>query len=223
MQHVLKWKLILPLALLFFIASAIFGPMLGNFMRVDAASTSDIALAKKILSNPNIVLAKSHPGGKTDGIYCTGKIDHATAYCNIIELANGQKAARSSYYDPSQHQSGPGGSTTVQPLVLQLILAAAASGHKVSVLEIAGGVHSTHTTHYTGHAVDFSSFNGQQVTGRNQPSIQLIQTLLPLLSSGSGIGQSGCGQMPPSLAKSLQAHHILTFPDSCGHVHIQVP
>ncbi len=226
MQHVLKWKLILPLALLFFIASAIFGPMIGNFMRIYAAGsmvTQDIALAKKILSNPNIMLAKSHPGGKTDRIYCTGKIDHATAYCNVIELANGQKAARSSYFDPSVGQSGPGGSTTVQPLLLQIILAAAASGHQVGVREIAGGVHGTHVAHYSGHAVDFSTFNGQQVTGRNQPSIQLIQTLLSLLTSGSGIGQSQCGLTPPPLAKALQAHHILTFPDSCGHVHIQVP
>ncbi|MEO8954175.1 MAG: hypothetical protein ABI396_06745 [Ktedonobacteraceae bacterium] len=226
MKHFLKWKLILPLAVLFFIASAIFGPMVGNSMHIYAAGSigmQDIALAKKILSNPNIVLAKSHPGGKTDGVYCTGKIDHATAYCNIVELANGQKAARSSYNDPSHGQSGPGGSTTVQPLLLQIILAAAASGHKVGVNEIAGGVHPAHVAHYSGHAVDFSTFNGQQVTGRNQPSIQLIQSILPLLSSGSGIGQSQCGQTPPQLAKDLQAHHILTFPDSCGHVHIQVP
>jgi len=226
MKQSLKWKLIFPLLLLFMIASTIFGLMVRNFMSADAAGSitaQDMALAKKILSNPNIVLAKSHPGGRTDKVYCTGKIDHATAYCNIVELANGQKAARSSYYDPSVGQSGPGGSTTVQPLILQIILAAAASGHKVGVLEIAGGVHGTHTTHYTGHAVDINMFNGQQLTGRNQPSIQLIQTVLSILPSGSGIGQSECGSLPPSLAKELQAQHIQTFPDSCGHVHIQVP
>ena len=94
MKHFLKWKLILPLLPLFFMAIAIFGLMAGNFMSAHAAGsivTQDIALAKKILSNPNIVLAKSHLGGKTDGVYCTGKIDHATAYCNIIELANGHR------------------------------------------------------------------------------------------------------------------------------------
>src|SRR5579884_814376 len=192
MKHILKWKRILPLVPLFFMASAIFGLVAGNFMSVQAAGSSivtqDIALAKKILSNPNIVLAKNHLGGKTDHIYCTGTIDHATAYCNIVELANGQKAARSSYYDPSVGQSGPGGSTTVQPLILQIILAAANSGHKVGVQEIAGGVHGTHVAHYTGHAVDFSTFNGQQLMGRNQPSLDFIQTILPVLSSGSGIG-----------------------------------
>jgi hypothetical protein len=81
-------------------------------MHIYAAGSTvaqDRALAKRILSNHNIVLAKSHPGGKTDRVYCTGKIDHATDYCNIIELANGQKAARSSYYDPSVGHSGPGG------------------------------------------------------------------------------------------------------------------
>ena len=227
MKLVLKWKLILPLVPLFFMASAIFGLMAGNFMSVDAAGgsivTQDIALAKKILSNPNIVLAKTHLGGKTDKIYCTGKIDHATAYCNIIELANGQKAARSSYYDSSVGQSGPGGSTTVQPLLLQIILAAAASGHQVGVSEIAGGVHGTHVAHYSGHAVDFGMFNGQHLMGRNQPSIQFIQTILSLLPSGSGIGQSQCGPTPPQLAKDFQTHHILTYPDSCGHVQIQVP
>ncbi len=229
MKQFIKWKLILPLLPLFIMANAIFDPMVGNLMSVHAAGTivtQDATLAKSILSNPNIVLAKSHPNSRTDMVYCTGKVDHATAYCNIIELANGQKAARSSYSDPSQGHSGPGGSTTVQPLLLQIILAAAANGHQIGVIEIAGGVHSAHATHYTGHAIDLNTFDGQKLMGRNQPSIQLIQTILPLLPPGAGIGQSQggmCGQTPPLLAKSLQTHHILTFPDSCGHVHIQVP
>jgi hypothetical protein len=226
MKHFLKWKLILPLLPLVIMASAIFVPMAGNFTRIHAASTmgtQDRALAKSILSNSTIVLAKSHLTGQTDLVYCTGKVDHATAYCNIIELANGQQAARSSYYDPSHGQSGPGGSTPVQPLVLQIILAAAASGHQIGVIEIAGGVHPAHPAHYTGHAVDFNTFNGQKLTGRDQPSIELIQSILSLLPPGSGIGQSQCGQTPPLLAKSFQTHHILTFPDSCGHVHIQIP
>ncbi|HLX56890.1 MAG TPA: hypothetical protein VKR83_07685 [Ktedonobacteraceae bacterium] len=226
MKHFLKWKLILPFLPLFIMVGAIVGPLAGNFMSIYAAGTTgtqDIALAKSILSNSNIVLAKSHPNGMTDRVYCTGTVDHATAYCNIIELANGQKAARSSYYDPAQGHSGPGGSTTVQPLLLQIILAAAASGQQVGVMEIAGGVHPAHPAHYTGHAVDFSMFNGQQVTGRNQPSIELIQTILSLLPPGSAIGQSQCGQTPPLLAKAFQTHHILTIPDSCGHVHIQIP
>ena len=114
MKRFLTGKFLLPLLPFFIMASAMFVPMAGNFMSIHAAGirgTQDTALAMKILSTPTILLAKSHPGGKTDGIYCTGKIDHATAYCNIIELANGQKAARSSYYDPSVGQSGPGGST----------------------------------------------------------------------------------------------------------------
>ena len=223
MKHPLKWKLILPLVPLIIMAITIFGSVVGNFLSADAAGSSDVALAKKILSNPNIVLAKSHISGKTDHIYCTGNIDHATAYCNIVELANGQKAARSSFFDPTVGQSGPGGSTTVQPLILQIILAAAASGQQVGVLEIAGGVHGTHTAHYTGHAVDIDMFNGQHLTGRNQPSLQLIQTILSVLPAGSTIGQLQCGSLPPSLAKELQAHHILIIPDSCGQVYVQVP
>ena len=226
MKRFLTGKFLLPLLPFFIMASAMFVPMAGNFQSIHAAGirgTQDISLAMKILSTPTILLAKSHPGGKTDGIYCTGKIDHATAYCNIVELANGQKAARSSYYDPSVGQSGPGGPITVQPLLLQIILAAAAAGHTVGVSEIAGGVHGTHVAHYSGHAVDFSTFQGQQMTGRNQPSIEFIQTILSHLPRGSGIGQSQCGPTPPSLAQALQAHGILTFPDSCGHVHIQVP
>ncbi len=226
MKNILKWKLILPLLPLVMMVSAIFGPMTGNFVSVYAtgtAGTQDQTLAKSILSNRQIVLAKSHVGGLTDGVYCTGKVDHATAYCNILELANGQKAARSSYFDPSVGHSGPGGFTSVQPLLLQIMLAVADAGHQVGVREIAGGVHNAHPTHYTGHAVDFITFNGQMMTGRNQPSIQFIQFILPLLPAGSGIGQSQCGPTPPQLAQSLKAHHILTFPDSCGHVHIQVP
>lgn len=221
MKHFLKWKLILPLVPLFMLASAILYPMVGNFLSADAAGP-DVALAKRILSNPNIVLAKSHLRGKTDHIYCTGTIDHATAYCNVVELSNGQQADRSSFYDPGVGQKGPGGSTTVQPLILQIILAAGSS-HSVGVFEIAGGVHGMHTAHYTGHAVDFSMFNGQKLTGRNQPSIELIQAVLSLLPPGSAIGQSGCGQLPPSLAKELQAHQIQVIPDSCGQVYVQVP
>ena len=63
---------------------------------------------------------------------------------------------------PSVGQSGPGGSTTVQPLLLQIMLAAAAAGHTVGVSEIAGGVHGTHVAHYSGHAVDFSTFMGNR-------------------------------------------------------------
>lgn len=221
MKHFFKWKPILFLLALFIMATAIFNLMAGHLISVDAAGNTT-ALAKSILSNSNIVLSKSNPGGLTDHIYCTGKIDHATAYCNIVELSNGQKAARSSYYDPSVGQKGPGGSTTVQPLILQIILAAG-SGHSVGVLEIAGGVHGTHQAHYTGHAVDFTMFNGQHLTGRNQPSLDLIQVILSLLPSGSAIGQSQCGPLPSSLAKELQAHHIQVITDSCGHVHVQVP
>jgi hypothetical protein len=228
MKHVLQWKRVLPLLPLFIMASALVNPLAGTFLRVHAAGplTQDEALAKRILSTPTIVLAKSHAGGQTDRVYCTGTIDHATAYCNILELAKGQLAARSSYYDPVEGLAGPGGSTTVQPLLLQIMLAVAASGHQIGVLEIAGGVHNAHPAHYTGHAVDFNTFDGQKLTGRNQPSIALIQLLLPLLPPGSGIGQSQggkCGQTPPQLATSFQTHHILTFADTCGHVHIQVP
>ena len=83
MKYVFKWKLILPLVPLFLIASVVV-PLTGTFTRVYAAGTlitQDQALAQTILSNHHIVLAKSHPGGKTDGVYCTGKVDHATAYC----------------------------------------------------------------------------------------------------------------------------------------------
>jgi phospholipid N-methyltransferase len=66
-------------------------------------------------------------------------------------------------------------------------------------------------------------FNGQHLTGRNQPSIELIQAILSLLPPGSAIGQSQCGPMPSSLAKELQAHHIQIIVDSCGQVYIQVP
>jgi hypothetical protein len=226
MKHVLKWKSMLSLLPLFIMAGAMFGSLGGNFASVSAAGTivtQDQALARMILSNHRIVLAKSHGNGLTDGVYCTAKVDHATAYCNILELANGQKAARSSYYDPSDGHAGPGGSTTVAPLLLRIMLAATADGHHVGVMEIAGGVHPAHPVHYTGHAVDLNTFDGQTLTGRNQPSIALIQLVLPVLPQGAGIGQSQCGPTPPPLAQSLQTHHILTFPDSCGHLHIQVP
>jgi hypothetical protein len=204
-------------------ASAVFGPMVGSVYAKSVRVTQDQALAQSILNNHAIMLAKSHGNGLTDRVYCTGKVDHATAYCNILELANGEQASRSSYYDPSVGHAGPGGSTPVAPLLLKILLAAGSNGHRVGVQEIAGGVHPAHPVHYSGHAVDLNMFDGQRLTGRNQPSIALIQLLLPILPSGAGIGQSQCGQMPPQLAKSLQAHHILTFPDSCGHVHIQIP
>jgi hypothetical protein len=72
--------------------------------------------------------------------------------------------------------------------------------------------------HYTGDAVDIDRLDNQSVTGRNAPSGTIITILAPLMPYGSRFGQQACpGTTPPLPAGITQ------IPDSCTHLHIDVP
>jgi peptidoglycan hydrolase-like protein with peptidoglycan-binding domain len=137
-------------------------------------------------------------------------------------LANG-RIAKSGRLVLTDLQDAAAGrpATAGRPLsatLLRLIVALGRS-HSLSItaLESGGTGHAPNSYHYTGDAVDIGSLDGQIVTGRNAPALTIIATLAPLMPAGSAFGQSTCGRTPalPS--------GITTFPDTCNHLHIQVP
>jgi hypothetical protein len=105
-------------------------------------------------------------------------------------------------------------STTILHVLIEL-----SKNHsfEITAMESGGTGHSAGSRHYTGDAVDIDQLDGVSVTGRNDPSITIINSVVPMLPSGSGFGQSNCGKTPPLPSG------IVTFADTCNHLHIEVP
>ena len=80
------------------------------------------------------------------------------------------------------------------------------------------GEGSYHYREQGGHAVDIGIVDGTASTGSGAKDIKLLKEILPVLPSGSGIGQSGCRSTPLTMPSG-----VTQFADSCDHVHIQVP
>jgi (2Fe-2S) ferredoxin len=116
-------------------------------LRVDPENAADIAQA--ILRDHGITEATVHSSGVSD---------RATARWNIVDLAAGRQARRSSY------QNAPGGSTRVD---VRLLAALRSMGGRMSlsVSEISGGSHAPHSAHYDGEALDINVINGRHVGG----------------------------------------------------------
>ena len=112
-------------------------------------------------------------------------------------------------------------SATVLGLILRL---AADHSVRVTALETGGHGHRPESAHYTGDAVDLGSLDGHRLRGRDPYSQSALVAVTAELPPGSAIGQSTC--QPPAteqaFAQTLPAG-ITTFPDSCDHLHIQVP
>jgi len=104
-------------------------------------------LACSIKTNSNIKLMRSHVSGVSD---------RATAYTNIVDTCNGNKAQRSSY------GNAPGGSVCLSQSLLQYVLDAANKAGPVQVNELAGASHSKNSRHYRGLAVDFQVKSGDR-------------------------------------------------------------
>jgi hypothetical protein len=102
--------------------------------------------------------------------------------------------------------------------LLSLLLKLAQT-HSYAISDIEGRdpARSASSPHYTGDAVDIYRLDGQQVNGRNAPSLVIMNLWIPLLPSGSAFGQSNCGATPPLPAG------IITFSDSCNHLHTAIP
>lgn len=112
-------------------------------------------LGQQVLALHNsgkIILASNHASGNTD---------NANALQNIKDTSDGKTAQRSSYQDGSLKT--PGGTTSIDPQVLQAIISLEAKFGKFTISEIAGGAHSNNSDHYTGRAFDVSQINGSGV------------------------------------------------------------
>lgn len=66
-------------------------------------------------------------------------------------------------------------------------------------------------------AIDFYMVDGHTLTGANQPSIDLITFLGPIIPAGSQVGQSDCRA---GAGTSLSLPGIKQIADKCNHVHI---
>lgn len=84
---------------------------------------------------------------------------------------------------------------------------------------LGAGALSSHYTNGGGHAVDFYSLNGHNLTGADGLSLRLIGLLDPLMPSGSRIGQVQCRA---KAGVSLGLQHFGQLRDSCNHLHIDM-
>jgi len=87
----------------------------------------------------------------------------------------------------------------------------------VSALESGGTGHADGSAHYQGMAFDISAINGVPTTGRDANALALLSQIMPVLPPGSRVGQSLCGSL------LLLTPNVSEFPDSCDHLHLQIP
>jgi hypothetical protein len=113
--------------------------------RVLAETTADVA--KAILAIGRIKLETTHSSGVRDS---------ANARQNVLDVAAGRLARRSSY------ENAPGGYTTLDIRLLRALRRMGRLG-SVTVTEISGGSHSRGSTHYSGRGLDISWVNGVHV------------------------------------------------------------
>lgn len=141
-------------------------------------------------------------------------------------LDSGKVSGDPRYMNQIKAVSEGNDSCHINPTILQVIKTLVDKDYKLYISSLnrkctgvltASGEASYHYSDRGGHAVDFSMINGTATSGRDENARDLLRDLLPLLPSGSGIGQIGCGQgvkLP---------NGIVEFADSCNHLHIQVP
>src|SRR5436190_19874376 len=120
-----------------------------------AVSAADrVALAIKIRDSGSISLYTTH---------CCDPADSAsTARQNIVDTANGGKAATSPYSHVGRTY------TWLDPRVLDVMNRLVDTyGYTYGVTEIVGGLHTSGSYHYSGRAFDVYSINGVGVTSSN--------------------------------------------------------
>ena len=112
--------------------------------------------------------------------------------------------------------------------ILQIIVIAARNFDRVGVSSInrkctgellGAGIFSSHNVDGGGHAVDFYSLDGRNLTGADGLSLRLIGLLDQAVPDGSRIGQSQC-RTQAGVPLTLQ--HFRQFEDSCTHLHVDV-
>ncbi len=171
--------------------------------RAGALSTSMSELATELMTSPNVG--------------ATGRLVEN----DLVDAELGQPATAGAYLDVA--------------LLQLLVVLAQHHSFNITALESGGTGHCnnlpksscpSHDAHYYGAAADIAMIDGISTTGRDPGSIDAINTVLPLIpttpgayGSQSGFGQQGCpGASTPPLPAG-----VITFPDVCNHLHIQVP
>jgi hypothetical protein len=179
----------------------------------------------------SLVLRYNQQSGKRGGIpVANGSVSASTQQLAQEILANTKiiKSGRLVMDDLQLTAKGQMGTANapMSATILQMI-ANLGKNHSVVVNALqSGGTGHCHNTpkaqcpdnaHYNGRGVDFGALDGEKTNGRDTPSLTIITEISPLLVPGSGLGQSNCGADP-----ALPAG-VITFADSCDHLHVQVP
>ena len=88
---------------------------------------------------------------------CGRSGDGATAYDNIVDIRDGKSEVKRSDYQDGNLPKAPGGTTTLDPNILKILLDLQEkySNKQIIVTAIAGSCHSGGSKHYSGKAVDF--------------------------------------------------------------------
>ncbi|GHV12248.1 hypothetical protein FACS1894219_04820 [Clostridia bacterium] len=127
-------------------------------------STDNMVLAKKILNDSRITLAKVHPSGVDDG---------AQPYYQIKDTANGKAAKRSSY------GNAPGGTVKLSANSLRAILLLADKFGSIKISEIAGASHSVNSWHYqktsSQNALDITALGGAITSAKASQAKAFLQ------------------------------------------------
>lgn len=135
------------------------------------AGGSAAALAATILSNPGVTLATVHS---------SGVVDQANPRQNMVDMAAGGPAHRSSY------GTAPGGTVMLDRRLLNGMIALAQQ-YTFSVAEICGGSHNSNSRHYAGIAADFNIVNGQRI-GAGHPDLTAFKARCQALGATEVLG-----------------------------------
>lgn len=112
--------------------------------------------------------------------------------------------------------------------ILQIIVIAVRNFDRIGVSSInrkctgeiiGAGALSSHFIDGGGHAVDFNSLDGRNLTGADGLSLRLIGLLDSVVPDGSRIGQSQCRS---EAGVPLTLQHFGQLGDYCTHLHVQV-
>ncbi len=141
-------------------------------------------------------------------------------------LDSGKVTGALNYMNQIRAVASGDNSCNVSPTILALIKAISddfeiyitSLNRKCTGVLTASGTGSYHWRDGGGHALDIGIVNGKSSTGATQEDRALLEAVLPILPSGSGIGQVNCRSTPLKLPQG-----ITQFNDSCNHIHIQVP
>lgn len=141
-------------------------------------------------------------------------------------LDSGKITGDSRYMSQIQSYASGDFSCNINPTILQL-MREISKKHRIYITSLnrrctntltASGTASFHYRDGGGHALDIGIVDGVSSTGGTSKDIELLNNIMPLLPSGSTIGQSQCRSTRLQLPQGVGEMR-----DDCHHLHIQVP